>query len=160
MAINLIVAASRNGVIGVNNEMPWHLPDDYKYFRKVTMGHPIIMGRKTFQSIGKPLQGRTNIIVSSNFEAEGIEVVKSLEKAISRAFEIDEHPFIIGGATVYNEAYHLVDKIYHTQVDADLEGDAFFQYPDPSEWNCSFEEFHPKDDKHPYSFTFRIFDRV
>ncbi len=160
MALGLIVAASTNGVIGKDNSLLWHLPNDFKFFKSVTTGHAIIMGRKTFESIGKPLPNRVNIVVSSDFSAPGILVFASLDEAIAEAFNHDSHPFIIGGANIYKQAYSKVDKIYHTEVDVELEGDAFFTYPDSTEWTCNFEEKHQADEKHKYNYTFRIFDRI
>ncbi len=159
MAISMIVAASKNGVIGKNNQLLWHLPNDFKFFKDQTSGHPIIMGRKTFESIGKPLPNRTNIVISSDFEAEGIMVVKNLDIAINRALKINNDPFIIGGATIYELAYPVVDRIFLTVVDTELEGDATFQFPDPTQWEVTFKEEHQADDKHQYNYTFFIYER-
>lgn len=159
MAVSMIVAAAKNGVIGKDNQMLWHLPNDFKFFKSHTTGHPIIMGRKTFQSIGRPLPNRTNIVISSNFEADGVEVVSSLDKAIDLAYSIDGDPFIIGGATIYHQAYELADRIFLTIVDTEIEGDATFQFPDPSEWKLTFEEKHEADENHKYGYTFTVYER-
>lgn len=159
MAVSMIVAAARNGVIGNNNELLWHLPNDFKFFKSQTSGHPIIMGRKTYESIGRPLPNRTNIVISSDFKSEGVIVVDSLVAAIELAHTIDGDPFIIGGASIYRLAYPLVDRIFLTIVDVELEGDAMFQFPDPQEWELTFQEPHLIDEKHAYNYTFKIFER-
>lgn len=159
MAISMIVAAAKNGTIGNNNELLWHLPRDFKFFKEHTSGHPIIMGRKTFESIGRPLPGRTNIVISRNFSANGVEVLDSLEKGLLRAKDIDTDPFVIGGASIYRQAYPIADKLYLTIVDVELEGDATFDMPSTNEWEEVFSESHEKDDKHSYAFTFKIFER-
>ena len=127
--ISIIVAHSRNMAIGKANALVWHLPDDLKRFKKLTTNHPIIMGRKTYQSIGKPLPGRTNIVVTRdiNLEISGCIVVHSAIEAVKKAKEIDqEEVFIIGGAEIYKETLPLVDRLYVTTVDMDVDGDAFF----------------------------------
>ena len=122
MRISLIVAMAKNRVIGINHKMPWHLPADFAYFKKITIGHPVIMGRKTFESIGRPLPGRRNIVVSRNpfFRADGAEVAASLQQAINACDNQTEYKeiFVIGGATLYAEALARVDRIYLTEVDA------------------------------------------
>lgn len=127
MFLSIIVAMSKNRVIGNKGKIPWYLPEDLKRFKQITMGHPIIMGRKTFESIGKPLAGRNNIVITRkrNFSAEGIVTVGSLEEALKKAGEANE-AFVIGGAQIYRLALPLADKIYLTLIDQDLEGDTFF----------------------------------
>ena len=137
MKISLIVAVAENDVIGHNNQLIWHLPNDLKQFRRLTIGHCIIMGRKTFESIGKPLPNRTSIIISRNpdFQIENCITVNSLEKAISKAKEIEnEEAFIIGGAEIYRLSLPLVDKIYLTKVYHSFEGDALFPTIDETVW--------------------------
>ncbi|OHA89792.1 MAG: hypothetical protein A3C70_00870 [Candidatus Zambryskibacteria bacterium RIFCSPHIGHO2_02_FULL_43_14] len=127
--ISIIVAHSRNMVIGKTNNLPWRLPEDLKRFKKLTTGHPIIMGRKTYQSIGRPLPSRTNIVVTRdiNLEIPGCIVVHSAVEAIKRAQEFDqEEVFIIGGAEIYKETLSLADRLYVTKVEMDVDGDAFF----------------------------------
>lgn len=140
MKLAIIVAAAKNGVIGKGNQLPWHLPQDLKYFKSVTMGKPVIMGRKTYESIGRPLPGRMNIVVTRDKSwnaAAGLVVVHSLNDAINAAALADPAPLeamIIGGAQIYREALPLVDRIYLTEVDVEPDGDAFFSLPDMRMW--------------------------
>ncbi len=119
------------------------------------------MGRKTFESIGRPLPGRTNIVISSNsdYQADGIELVGDLRSAIDLALSIDQAPFIIGGASIYHQAYPLADKLYLTIVDCELEGDAFFELPNENQWTLLESETHLSDEKHKFNYTFKIFER-
>ena len=135
-AISMIVARSRNHVIGRNNQMPWKISADLQFFKKVTMGFPVIMGRKTWESIGRPLPGRRNIVVSrnANLQLTGAEVVNSLDAAITT---LNEFPrvFVIGGEQLFTQAFPKVDRLYITEIDIDVEGgDTFFEVPNPSEW--------------------------
>ncbi len=124
----IIVAVARNGVIGRDGELPWHLPEDLKHFKRTTTGHAIIMGRKTYESIGRPLPNRRNIVVTrSTASFEGCETAKSLEGAIELARTTDECPFVIGGASLYAEALPLATELHLTIVDREVEGDTFFQ---------------------------------
>lgn len=141
ITVSLIVAVSNNNVIGVNNQLPWHLPEDLKYFKRVTMGKPIVMGRKTFESIGRPLPGRSNIVVTSSrgWHAEGVEVRHSVEDAVDLAVEIAgrnglDEVMIIGGEQLYRQALDLVTRVYMTKVEVCLEGDAFFPELDTQNW--------------------------
>ena len=159
MKISLIVAAAENGVIGKDNQLLWRLPDDLKRFKQLTLGHPIIMGRKTYDSIGKPLPGRTSIVVtrSSNYKREEILVVDSLEKAVDMAREqAAEEAFVIGGGEIYREALakELVDKIYLTRVQTQIEGDTFFRILDENDWTIISQYDHPTDERHEYAFQF------
>lgn len=142
LAIIVAVAASKD-VIGNNNQLPWHLPEDLKYFKAVTLGKPVIMGRKTYESIGRPLPGRTNIVVtrSNDWSAEGVVVVKSLEQALEQARKViaagttpDDEAMIIGGAEIYRSALPLVDKVYLTRVEVEIDGDAFFPELPSADW--------------------------
>jgi dihydrofolate reductase len=158
--LSIIVAVDENNAIGKDNKLLWRLAEDLKHFKSVTDGHPVIMGRKTFESIGKALPGRNNIIISRNpqFTATGCIVVPSLEKAIAVASAIDEHQFIIGGASVYREAIQLADTIYLTVVHHKYEADAFFPAISKTEWNeVERIDFNRgKDFNHPFSFlTFK-----
>jgi dihydrofolate reductase len=157
--LSLIVAVSKNHVIGYENKMPWHLPAELAYFQRITTGHPIIMGRKTFQSIGRPLPNRRNIVVSRNmtFTAEGIEVSASLEDALALC-EAD-NPFVIGGATLYVEALGAADRLYLTEIDADLKGDTFFPSIDDSMWEQQSREVRLKDEKNIFDLAFLVFNR-
>jgi len=159
MILSIIVAAAENGVIGKDNQLLWRLPDDLKRFKQLTLGHPIIMGRKTYESIGKPLQGRTSIVItrSSNYQTEGIVVVDSLEQAINEARRQEEvEAFIIGGGEVYREALagSQVSKIYLTRVQTEIAGDTFFQIPREEDWSTMSESEHPADARHKYAFRF------
>ncbi len=156
MHIALIVAAADNGVIGKKGTMlPWHLRADLQRFKQLTAGHPIIMGRTTYETIGRPLPGRQNIIVTRDpaYQAEGCSVVHSIDEALQAAGPADEI-FVIGGASIYEQTLPIADKIYLTQVHAAPEGDAFFKY-DPGDWLETASESYPADDinDHPYSFV-------
>ncbi|MFY0613286.1 MAG: dihydrofolate reductase [Hyphomicrobiaceae bacterium] len=135
----LVVAAARNRVIGRDGRMPWHVPGDLKVFRRLTMGRPVIMGRKTFQSIGRALDGRTNIVVTRdpNFAADGVVTAQSLDEALARAADApsaDDTTMVIGGGEIYRAALGLAETIYMTEIAADPEGDTCFPALDPAEW--------------------------
>jgi len=135
-AISMIVARSRNHVIGRDNQMPWKISADLQFFKRVTMGHPVIMGRKTWESIGRPLPGRRNIVVSrnSNYSATGGELVGSLDEALKSLSEF-ERVFVIGGEQLFNQAFDKADRLYITEIDLDIDGgDTFFEVPDPENW--------------------------
>lgn len=144
MKLAIIVAAAKNGVIGRNNQLPWHLPQDLKYFKAVTLGKPVIMGRKTYESIGKPLSGRTNIVVTRSKDwsaVDGVIVTNSFEQALSEAQKVlandplaSDEVMVIGGAEVYRSALQFVDRIYLTRVAAEPEGDAFFEPLNELDW--------------------------
>lgn len=158
MTLSIIVAVSENGVIGNKNQLIWHLPNDLKNFKRLTTRHPIIMGRKTFESIGKPLPNRKSIVVSRNAAiydrpSDDCEVVNSLQKAIEIAEQTGtDEAFIIGGAEIYRLALPMVDKIYLTEIHATFEGDAFFEIPDKNNWKEINRTHQPTDEKHLYSF--------
>jgi len=162
MILSLIVAASENGVIGKDNDLPWHLPADLKHFKKITSGHCIIMGRNTYESIGRPLPKRTNIVVSSNrsLAIEGCLVVHSVDEAIELTKQHEsEEAFIIGGATLYNTCLDKAEKIYLTRVHTEIQGDTFFPEIDMNNWEVVSEEYHEKDEKHLYNFSFITLER-
>lgn len=157
MYISLIVAAAQNGVIGRDNQLIWRLPDDLKQFKHLTTGHPIIMGRKTFDSIGKPLPNRTSIVItrSKEWSLEGVLVVNSVEEAVEAAQKTGtEEAFVIGGAEIYRLTLPIADKIYLTEVQADFEGDACFSIPDAENWQEKSRLHHPSDEKHAIPFDF------
>jgi len=168
MKLAMIVAMANNNVIGLNNDMPWHLPADLQWFKKTTLGSPIIMGRKTYESIGRPLPGRLNIILSRDTELkiDGCTVVNSLEEALKTAKEADnsnntkDEIFITGGAHLYNKFLEEIDTLYLTQIDADIEGDTFF--PDYTKYNWQEKQRieNPADDKNPYALTFLKLERL
>lgn len=163
MSISAIVAASQNGVIGNKGEIPWYLPADLVHFKQTTMGHPILMGRKTHESIGRALPGRTNIVITRNadYKAKGCIVVGSLESAIKEAKKApdNEEIFIIGGAEIYKLAMPLINKLYLTKVHATIEGDKFFEY-DVKEWKEISREEYQADDKNKYAYDFTVLERL
>lgn len=153
--INIIVARSRNGVIGKDGKLPWHLPEDLKFFKEKTMGFPVIMGRKTWESIGKPLKGRENIVLTKNpsYQVNNAIKVSSLEEALT-LFTGDI--FIIGGATLYKQALPLANKVWITEIDKDFEGNAVFDKLDEKEWKLIWEEKHQSS----LPFKFQCFERI
>jgi len=163
MLLSIIVAVSENGVIGLNNQLIWRLPDDLKRFKQLTLGHPMIMGRKTFESIGKPLPGRQSIIITrdENFSFEGTIVAHSLEEAVDEAKKSGaDEAFIIGGGDIYNQVQDIADKLYITEVHTDTEGDAFFKIQKPDLWKEIEKTHHQKDEKHVFSFDFVDLEKV
>jgi len=156
----MIAAAAENNALGKDNEMVWHLPDDFKRFKQLTTGHHIIMGRKTFESFPKPLPNRTHIIITrqKDYHPENCIVVGSMKEALEKV-PTNEDVFIIGGGEIYNLGLPFADKIELTKVHADFEADAFFPEINPEEWKLENEEFHPKDEKHNFDFTFQTFIR-
>lgn len=167
MRLSVIVAVAENGVLGKNNALPWYLPEDLKYFRQTTMGKPIVMGRKTFESIGKPLPGRSNIVVSRNpdYRAEGVTVVGSLPEALELATDIavidgKDELMVIGGAAIYAAAIPLADRLYITEVHAEVAGDAHLPEVDWSEWQELARERHAAAEPNPYDFSFVVYQRL
>ena len=157
--ISIIVAAAENNVIGRNNELIWHISEDLKYFKRTTSGHTVIMGRKTFESIGKPLPNRTNIIISRDTELkpDGCIVVSSLHEAISRT-NPEEESFIIGGGSIYCESIEVADKLYLTRIYHKYEGDTFF--PEiGDEWKEVSREDFSRGEKFEYPFSFIVYER-
>jgi dihydrofolate reductase len=159
--ISLIVAASTNNVIGVKGDLPWRLSDDLKRFKALTMGKPIVMGRKTYESIGRPLPGRQNIVITRqpNFPAEGCDVVTAPEAAIDAAGDADEI-MIIGGSHIYNAFLPLANRIYLTRVLADVDGDAFLPEIDMKQWVMSSVERHSAGEKNDFDVEFTVLDRL
>ena len=160
--ITTIVAKAENNIIGNNNELIWHLPNDLKRFKALTSGHPIIMGRKTFESIGRALPNRTNIVITRNsdWSFEGVLVVNSLEEAIKKAKEIDEHIFIIGGGNIYEQALDISDALEVTEVHHPFEGDTQFPEISSSEWQEVAREPFPIDEKHFYEYSFVRYEKI
>lgn len=158
--ISLIVAMDENGLIGRNNDLPWRLPNDLAFFKKTTMGKPIIMGRKTWESIGRPLPGRKNVVVTrqDGYQAEGCTVASSLEAACNLCKSADE-VVIIGGAQLYAKALDKVVKMYITHVHAELEGDAWFPEVDWDKWNKTREESYTQDERNEYAHSFQWWER-
>lgn len=162
MTISLLVAVSENNVIGVDNQLPWHLPIDLKYFKETTSGHTILMGRKTYDSIGRPLPNRRNLVITHNpsFSAEGVTVFHSIQEALDTCMEEDE-VFIIGGGMIYKESLSLANKLYITRVHTHIaQGTAFFPEIDPEQWQLISEKPHPADEKNALACTFEIYQRV
>lgn len=162
MKISIIVAASLNKVIGKSNQLLWHLPNDMKFFKQTTWAMPLVMGRKTFESIGsKPLKGRLNIIVTNqkDFKADGVVIVNNLEDAF---FVADQHDykeiFIAGGGEIYKQVLAKTTTIYLTQVNTVIEGDTYFNF-DKDDWQLSFSEKHLTDEKHAFEYTFETWTR-
>lgn len=159
--ITIIAAIGKNNELGKDNDLIWHLPNDLKRFKKVTAGHHVIMGRKTYESLGRPLPNRANIIITRNldFKANGCVIVHSLEEAIEAAKE-DTNPYILGGAEIYKQAMQIADSLDLTHVDAVLDADAFFPEIDKKRWTEIAREDHFKDDKHQYDYSFVTYKKV
>ncbi len=158
--LSMIVAAAENNAIGKDNKLLWHLPDDLKHFKQTTKGHHVIAGRKTFESQGRPLPHRTNIIITrnKNYRAQGCVIVNSLEEALKQV-KNDDEPFIIGGENIYRLAMPKADRIYLTRVHAEFEADTFFPEINPEEWQETERIYHEKDEKHRYPFSIITYDR-
>lgn len=158
----IVVAMGEKNEIGADNQLLWHLPKDLKHFKDLTSGHPIIMGRKTYESIGKALPNRTNIVISrkKNWFEEGILIVGSIKEAVKFAKKIDENIFIIGGGNVYEQTMEIADQLEVTLVKAELKADTFFPKIDPKIWKLSEEVFHEKDDKNQYDFCFQTYEKI
>ena len=160
--INIVVAKASNNVIGAKNDLIWHLPNDLKHFKNITSGHPIIMGWKTFESLGRPLPNRTNIVVTrdQNWSAENIEFETSLSKAIEAAQKIDQDIYIIGGGNIYKQAMEFADVLYITEVHHEFDGDTYYPEIDSDEWEEVEREDFKKDEKHPYAYSFVTYKRI
>ena len=156
--ITLIAAVSENNALGKDNQLLWHLPDDFKRFKNITSGHHIIMGRKTFESFPKPLPNRTHVIITrqKDYQSEGCLIVDSFAKAISVCPK-DEELFIIGGGEIYNQSIEMADKLDITRVHHTFDADTFFPEIDLTKWKLTSEEYHPKDEKHRFDFTFETY---
>jgi dihydrofolate reductase len=167
MKLALIWAMSRNRVIGRNNALPWHLSEDLKYFKRVTMGKPVIMGRKTWESIGRPLPGRTNIVITRNPDyvvPDGVRVVTSLDAAIDLAEKICliegiDEAIVMGGAEIYAQALPRAERLYLTQVHADVHGDAFFPEINLEQWHELGREDFAASGPNPYDYSFVVLER-
>lgn len=153
--ISIIAAVARGGIIGSGNQMPWHIGEDLRRFKAVTLGHPVVMGRKTFESLGRPLPGRTNVVITRNaaYAAEGCTVVDSLEKALV-LFPPEEEVFVIGGGEIYRQAIGLADRLYLTWVEADFDGDTRFPEVDDRLWRPVWRERWEHGEKFPHPFEF------
>ncbi|MBD2752426.1 dihydrofolate reductase [Spirosoma validum] len=168
MKISLIAAVAKNGIIGRDNDMPWHLPDDFAFFKQKTSHHAIIMGRKSLEALGKPLRNRTSIVITRNpaFTAEGVTIVHTLDEAIVEAQKVDEQRyqsneiFVIGGAEIYKMAMPIATTLYLTEIHQTYEGDTYFPSFDKHEWREISRQHHPTDGRHAASFDFVEYERI
>jgi dihydrofolate reductase len=163
MLVSAIVAVANHHIIGKDNDIPWYLPADLKYFKEKTLNHHIIMGRKCFDSIGKPLPKRTNIIVSRNpfLISSNCTIARSIEEALEVAYDNQEtEAFIIGGGEIYRQSMDFLDKIYLTEVAVEVQGDITFPEIDSTIWKLISEVRHTKDEKNEWDYTFKVFERV
>ena len=162
MKISIVVAAAENGVIGKDNQLLWHLPNDLKFFKNTTWGMVVIMGRKTYESVNKPLPGRTNIVITRkpDWKAEGVVTANDLQDALKKAADTNcKEAFVIGGGEIYKWAFSIADKIYITRVHTTLEGDTFFPAINEAEWTLVSNEDFKKDEKHQYDYSFQTWER-
>lgn len=160
--LELVAAVARNGVIGRNGQLAWRLPDDLRHFKELTLGHPVIMGRRTYESIGRPLPGRTSIVVSSTLTsppADGVLLATNLEDAAQRAANAPAPAFVIGGAVLYAAAIPHVQVMHLTELDEPVEGDVFFPAYERSDWQLIDEVRHDRDENHPIPFRFCTYER-
>lgn len=166
MKLALIAAYAQNRVVGIDNKLPWHLPEDLKYFKRCTSGKAIIMGRKTYESIGRPLPNRTNIVITRNpaFKADGVKIVTSLNDAIELAAAVNEvngvdEIMVIGGAAIYELTLPMADRLYLTHVHAQVEGDAYFPEVDFSNWREVERADYASSETNPYDYSFVVYDK-
>jgi dihydrofolate reductase len=163
MEISLVVAAATNNAIGKEGGMPWHLPNDLKHFKNVTWGMPVIMGRKTFDSLGKPLAGRKNIVITrqSGWKAEGAIAVKSIDDALFLVRESDvKEAMVIGGGEIFKTLFDKAKKIYMTRVEAEPEADTWFPAIEPNKWHLVSQQNHEADEKHNFKYSFQTWERI
>ena len=164
MKLSLIVAIASDLAMGRHNALPWHIPEDLQFFKRTTLGKPVVMGSKTWKSLGRPLPGRVNIVISSrNLDLpQGVQLCHSLEDAIARMKEEpNDEGFIIGGSKVFEDALPQLERMYITRVDTTVpDADTFFPKIDYSKWNLTWEEKHERDEKHKYDFAFQQWDRI
>lgn len=158
--LHMIVARARNGVIGKDNSMPWYLPEDLKHFKRTTLGKPVIMGRKTWESLPKALPGRLNIVITrqADYVAEGATVVASVDEALQAVKDMPD-AFIMGGAEIYRQTMDRVTVAHITVINADFEGDAVFDAFNEADWTLAQEESYPATEQHPWSFSIRRYER-
>ena len=163
MKVSLIVAVAENGVIGRNNQLPWRLPADLRRFKELTMGHAIVMGRKTWESIGRPLPGRRLIVITRqpNYAAAGGEVVADFDKALQAALQHGKSEvFVIGGAEIFAHAMPIADRVHLTRVHANVDGDVHFPNLNPSTWRLVQSDRHDADEKNQYAYSFELYQRA
>ncbi|MCM3566890.1 dihydrofolate reductase [Neobacillus mesonae] len=159
--ISFIVAMDENRVIGRDNQLPWHLPEDLKFFKRTTMGHPIAMGRKTFESIGKPLPGRDNLIITrqKGYRAEGCKVFDSMDDFLEYCNKQNEEIFVIGGAEIFKETFAFANRLYITRIHHVFEGNTYFPVFNLNDWTLVSSAQGIKDEKNPYDYEFQVYDR-
>jgi len=163
MRVSLIWAMTRNRVIGRDNALPWRLPDEMRHFMRTTLGHTVIMGRKQFDAMGKPLPKRTNVVVSRNpaYAANGAVVVRTIDEAIEYARAAgDDEAMVIGGGEIYSLALPKADRLYFTLIDTEMDGDTFFPAFDETQWKEVEREDHDADERHPFAYSIRVLDRI
>ncbi|MBA2328776.1 MAG: dihydrofolate reductase [Flavisolibacter sp.] len=163
MLLSLLVAADENNVIGKDNKLPWHLPNDLKYFKNLTWGMPILMGRKTFDSIGKALPGRKSIVITrnNNWKHENVEVVHSIQEAIESAKKDDINEiFVIGGAEIFSSSFQKADRIYLTRIHHQFDGDVYFPELSNDDWILEKSKYCNADEKNAYAHTFQVWNRI
>jgi dihydrofolate reductase len=161
MKLALIVAMDEQGMIGKENDLPWRLSADLQYFKRITMGKPILMGRNTHESIGRPLPGRRNLVITrqADYQAEGCEIYSSIESALAACAD-QEEVMIMGGASIYEQTLALAERLYITQVHAVVEGDTHFPTWSKQDWRCIQTESHSADEKNEYDYSFNVFERI
>jgi dihydrofolate reductase len=161
MILSIIAAIGKNNELGKDNTLLWHMPADMKHFKETTSGHPVIMGRKTFESIGKPLPNRENFVITRDltYMRDSVNVYHSLEEVLNLFKDKNEEVFIIGGAEIYKQAMPFANKLYLTKVDSEAEADAFFPALGP-EWQENSREEHPADEKNPHTYTFLVYEKI
>jgi dihydrofolate reductase len=163
VVITLVVAASKNNAIGKDNQLPWRLPNDMKYFKNVTWGMPVLMGRKTFESLGTALPGRKNMVLTrqSKWKAKDVVVVKDFDDAIFLTREMDvKELMVIGGGEIFKAVFEKADRIHITRVDGEFEADAFFPVIDPVKWKLVSKSDHEADANHKYNYSFQVWEKV
>ncbi|WP_429071376.1 type 3 dihydrofolate reductase [Aeromonas dhakensis] len=161
MMISMIAAMAHDRVIGKDNQMPWHLPADLAHFKRVTLGKPVLMGRKTFESIGRPLPGRRNLVISRNpdYRADGVEVIDSVDAALALLGNDVAELMVIGGGHLYGQLLPRADRLYLTRIDLAVEGDTRFPAFDEGDWSCIERESHQLDEKNPHPYRFETWQR-
>ncbi|OUS25857.1 diacylglycerol kinase [Thalassotalea sp. 42_200_T64] len=160
--LSMIVAHANGRVIGKDNQMPWHMPADLKYFKQTTLKKPVIMGRKTFESIGFPLPGRRNIVISrdSNYQATGVETVTSVDAALALVTDVEEI-MVIGGGSIYEHCLKAAQRLYITEIDLTVAGDTLFpDYNANNSWHCVSDDAHLGDEKNPHNYNFKVYERI
>ena len=164
MTLSIIVILSTNNVIGRDNKLPWHMPADLKRFKSLTMGHHVLMGRRTFNEIKKPLPGRVNVVITHDphFGAEGVAIARSIDEAISKAEAAGDHEvFLIGGGEIFKQVIHRADRMYITRIHAEIEGDTYFpEFDDVNEWKLVDAEHFEADEKNAYPYSFLTYERT